>query len=48
MIHGIGDDTREIDNELTGKHEVVHTFGWYMRKMIAETKAKGATRSSSG
>jgi lysophospholipase L1-like esterase len=42
-IHGIGDDTREIDNELTGKHEVVHTFGWYMRKMIAETKAKGAT-----
>jgi lysophospholipase L1-like esterase len=22
---------------------VVHSFGWYMRKMIAETKAKGAT-----
>jgi lysophospholipase L1-like esterase len=33
----------EIDNLLTKKHEVVHTFGWYMRKMIAETKAKGAT-----
>ena len=28
---------------LTKKHEVVHTFGWYMRKMIADTKAKGAT-----
>jgi lysophospholipase L1-like esterase len=21
----------------------VHTFGWYLRKMIADTKAKGAT-----
>jgi lysophospholipase L1-like esterase len=32
-----------IDNLITKRHEVVHTFGWYMRKMIAETKAKGAT-----
>ncbi len=38
-----GEETQEIDNLLTGKHEVVHTFGWYMRKMINETKAKGAT-----
>jgi lysophospholipase L1-like esterase len=37
-----GDETEEIDNLQTGKHEVVHTFGWYMRKMINETKAKGA------
>jgi len=41
-IHTNGDETREIDNLQTGKHEIVHTFGWYMRKMINETKAKGA------
>ncbi|MBN1783149.1 glycoside hydrolase family 88 protein [bacterium] len=37
-----GDETQEIDNMMTGKHETVHTFGWYMRKMINETRAKGA------
>ncbi|MBN1996251.1 rhamnogalacturonan acetylesterase [candidate division KSB1 bacterium] len=42
-IPGLGDETQEIDNQVTGKHEVVHTFGWYMCKMIDETKAKGAT-----
>jgi lysophospholipase L1-like esterase len=42
-LPGIGDETQEIDNLLTKQHEVVHTFGWYMRKMIVETKAKGAT-----
>jgi lysophospholipase L1-like esterase len=42
-IPGLGEETKEIDNVLTKKHEVVHTFGWYMRKMIADAKAKGAT-----
>ena len=42
-LPGIGEETQEIDNLLTKQHEVVHTFGWYMRKMIAETKTKGAT-----
>jgi rhamnogalacturonan acetylesterase len=42
-IPALGDETKEIDNKVTGKHEVVHTFGWYMRKMINETKDKGAT-----
>ncbi|HEU4434186.1 MAG TPA: GDSL-type esterase/lipase family protein, partial [Pyrinomonadaceae bacterium] len=42
-LKGAGEETEEIDNLLTKKHEVVHTFGWYMRKYIAETKAKGAT-----
>ena len=41
-LRGIGEETEEIDNLLTRKHEVVHTFGWYMRKMIADAKAKGA------
>jgi lysophospholipase L1-like esterase len=42
-IKGTGDETEEIDNILTKKHEVVHTFGWYMKKYVADTKAKGAT-----
>lgn len=42
-IPGLGEESQEIDNLVTKKHEVVRTFGWYMRKMIADTKAKGAT-----
>jgi acetyl esterase/lipase len=42
-LRGIGEETQEIDNQLTRKHEVVHTFGWYMRKYISDTKAKRAT-----
>jgi len=42
-IPGVGDETQAVDNIITKKHEVVHTFGWYLRKMIADTKAKGAT-----
>jgi hypothetical protein len=28
---------------LTEQHEVVHTYGWYMRKYVDDVKAKGAT-----
>ena len=42
-LRGIGDETREIDNPITHKHEVVHTYGWYMRQYLADTRAKGAT-----
>ncbi len=42
-IKGIGEESKEIDNPITKKHEVVHTYGWYLRKFIADTKAKGAT-----
>ena len=41
-IQGIGEETQEIDNMLTGKHEIVHSYGWYMRKYVTDTKAKGA------
>jgi lysophospholipase L1-like esterase len=41
-IRGTGEETQEINNIITKKHEVVHSFGWYMRKYIADTKAKGA------
>jgi lysophospholipase L1-like esterase len=42
-IKGIGEETKEIDNPITKKHEVVHTYGWYLKKFIADTRAKGAT-----
>lgn len=40
-IAGVGARQEVIDNMLTGKREVVHTYGWYLRKMIGEAKAKG-------
>ena len=42
-IHGIGEETGEIDNLLTHQHETVHSFGWYLRRFIADTRARGAT-----
>lgn len=42
-LRGIGDESEEIDNLLTHQHEVVHTFGWYLRRFIADTRARGAT-----
>src|SRR5215831_642033 len=41
-LPGTGEETQEIDNLQTKQHEVVHTYGWYMRKMIEDAKAKGA------
>jgi len=42
-IPGIGDESKEIENPILKKHEVVHSFGWYMTKYVTETLAKGAT-----
>jgi lysophospholipase L1-like esterase len=42
-IKGIGDESEEIDNLLTKQHEVVHSYGWYLRKFIADARARGAT-----
>jgi lysophospholipase L1-like esterase len=42
-INGAGDETKEVDNPITRKHEVVHTYGWYLRKFITDARAKGAT-----
>lgn len=42
-IKGVGEETEEIDNMLTGEHEIVHTYGWYIRKLIKDAKEKGAT-----
>lgn len=42
-LPGLGDESEEIDNVITKKHETVYTFGHYIRQMIADTKARGAT-----
>jgi len=42
-IPGIGDESKEIENPILKKHEVVHSFGWYMTKYVTDTLAKGAT-----
>ena len=42
-LPGIGDETLDVPNPRTNTSDTVHTFGWYMRKYIADTKAKGAT-----
>ena len=41
-LPGVGDEIKEIDNPITKKHEVVHTYGWYMRKYASDALAKGA------
>ncbi|MBG47739.1 MAG: rhamnogalacturonan acetylesterase [Pseudozobellia sp.] len=41
-IKGIGEESEEIDNILTGKHETVRSYGWYIRRLIKDAKSKGA------
>jgi len=41
-LPGVGEETLEIENPILKRHETVHTFGWYMRKYVEDTKAKGA------
>lgn len=42
-ITGTGDETEEGTVELTGEWEVVHSFGWYLKKYVTDARAKGAT-----
>lgn len=39
-IPGIGEESQEIDNLLTKKHETVYTYGHYLRKLIREARDK--------
>jgi rhamnogalacturonan acetylesterase len=41
-LPGIGDETREVVMP-DGKSEVVHTYGYYLRKFVDDTRAKRAT-----
>ncbi|HWC61754.1 MAG TPA: rhamnogalacturonan acetylesterase [Verrucomicrobiae bacterium] len=42
-IRGLGDDTKDIFNPITKKPETVHTYGWYLRQYIHDSRAKGMT-----
>lgn len=42
-IKGNSDEAKEVTIKETGAKETVHSFGWYLRKYIADAKAKGAT-----
>lgn len=46
-LTGIGEETITVRLD-TGVTETVHTFGWYLRKMIADVKAKQAIPIISG
>lgn len=41
-LKGLGDETKDVTLR-SGQVETVHTYGWYMRKYIADTRAKQAT-----
>jgi rhamnogalacturonan acetylesterase len=41
-IRGIGEESKDIYNPIMKKQETVYTYGYYMRKYIRDTKAKGA------
>src|SRR5439155_1858721 len=46
-IRGIGDEIEEVTLTLPGprkgQKESVHSYGWYLRKYIADARAKGMT-----
>ena len=42
-LKGNGQETQDVTDQKTGKKETVHTYGWYIRKYIADAKARGAT-----
>jgi lysophospholipase L1-like esterase len=42
-IKGVGEETETIDNMLTGKSEIVYSYGGYLRRFVSDARAKGAT-----
>ena len=42
-LKGNGEETKEAAIEGSEKKETVQSYGWYLRKYIADAKAKGAT-----
>jgi rhamnogalacturonan acetylesterase len=41
-IKGTGDESKDIYNPIRKVNEVVYTYGYYMRKYVNDSKAKGA------
>ena len=42
-IRGTGEEAKEVDNPITKRKEVVHTYGWYVRKYVADAREKKIT-----
>jgi lysophospholipase L1-like esterase len=42
-IRSAGPEFEEIDNQLTGKREVVRSYGWYLANYVEQIRAAGAT-----
>ena len=42
-LRGNGEESEDIVRSLDQQPETVRSYGWYLRKYIAETRAKGAT-----
>jgi len=42
-LPGIGEETYDAPDARTNTTVTIHTYGWYLRKYIADVKAKGAT-----
>jgi len=42
-VAGLGDETAQGFDSITNQPITVHSFGYYMKKMVADTKSKGAT-----
>jgi rhamnogalacturonan acetylesterase len=42
VLPGIGNETKELIWS-NGAKEIVHTYGWYIRQFIRDTKKRGAT-----
>jgi lysophospholipase L1-like esterase len=42
-LPGTGEETYDVADPHTGQMVTVHTYGWYLRKYVADVRAKGAT-----
>lgn len=42
-LPGVGEESVEVVDPVSHRSETVHTFGWYLRRYVAEARAKGAT-----
>jgi rhamnogalacturonan acetylesterase len=42
-IKGTGNDSAIVFNPFTRQQEVVHTYGWYLKRLVNDVKARGAT-----
>ena len=42
-LEGTSDRTETIDNQMTGEREEIHTYGWYLRRILSDAKKKGVS-----